>query len=265
MALVRFEYADETLPHRDFCVPRLRMIHLRVLGTSSLTGADDTELDAVIAQPKRFALFVYLVLAHHGFYRRDRLVSIFWPEADQEHARAALRKSVHVLRRGLGDGVVIGRGDEELAIDRSTIRCDALDFEAAIEAGRPAHALELYQGDVLDGFLISDATDFVQWLDECRYHYRQQAATAAWVLAQRYESESHLTDAIESARRAVKLAPLNERVVQKVIAMLDRVGDRAGAIDLYERFRVRIASDLGVDPAPETRALVTAIRSRQNG
>jgi serine/threonine-protein kinase len=239
------------------------MIHLRVLGSSSLTGADDTELDAIITQPKRFALLIYLVLAvPRGFQRRDRLVGLFWPEADQEHARAALRKSVHVLRRGLGEQILVGRGDEELAVGSGAMRCDVWDFETAIEAGKPAKALELYRGDVLDAFHLSEASEFQQWLDERRSHYRRQAATAAWVLAERYESESKATLAVELARRAIGLTPLDERVVRKVIAMLDRVGDRAGAVALYERFRSQLAADLGVDPAPETQALVNAVRGR---
>jgi DNA-binding SARP family transcriptional activator len=44
--------------------------------------------------------------------------------------------------------------------------------------------------------------------------------------------------------------------------MLDRIGDRAGAVKLYEEFAARLRTDLDVEPSPETSALVKAIRSR---
>jgi DNA-binding SARP family transcriptional activator len=44
--------------------------------------------------------------------------------------------------------------------------------------------------------------------------------------------------------------------------MLDRIGDRAGAIKLYEEFAARLRADLDVEPSPETTALVKTIRSR---
>lgn len=239
------------------------MIEMRVFGSCVLECHDRTEASGLLTQPKRFALLVYLALATpHGYHRRDRLLAIFWPQLDAPRARAALRKAVHVIRQTVGESSIASRGDEELAIADGVLQCDALEFEKAIEAGRPARALELYRGDLLDGFFAGDAIDFEQWLDETRGRYRQQAATAAWIVAQRHESDSQTTLAVDAARRAATLAPLDERVVRKVIAMFDRAGDRAGAIALYQSFRTRLGRELGVEPAPETEALVAAVRRR---
>ena len=69
---------------------------LRVLGTVALAGRDGAE--ALLAQPKRAALLIYLAAARpSGHHRRDRLVSMFWPEHSQEHARAALRKALYAI------------------------------------------------------------------------------------------------------------------------------------------------------------------------
>src|SRR2546430_6689081 len=43
---------------------------------------------------------------------------------------------------------------------------------------------------------------------------------------------------------------------------LDRLGDRAGALEAYEAFAKRLAAELEADPAPETRALAGAVRER---
>jgi len=117
------------------------MTELRTLGALTLRGSDGSELRAVLTQPKRFALLTYLALANsHGFCRRDTIVGLFWPEMDQEHARNALRQAVWFLRRALGDGVVLGRGEDELGVSEEHFRCDATAFERACAAGRPAEA-----------------------------------------------------------------------------------------------------------------------------
>jgi DNA-binding SARP family transcriptional activator len=110
------------------------MIRLRTLGAIGLTGEDDTELRAILAQPKRFALLVFLAVGSKGrFHRRDRLVATFWPERETEAARAALSRAVYYLRQSLGDGVLVSRGDEEIGLSEDRLWCDAAAFEAAID------------------------------------------------------------------------------------------------------------------------------------
>ena len=80
------------------------MIQLRTLGGLDLTDPDSGgELRAVLVQPKRFALLVYLALANaHRFRRRDTLTGLFWPNVDGDHARGALRQALRFLRGRAG-------------------------------------------------------------------------------------------------------------------------------------------------------------------
>ena len=149
-----------------------------------------------------------------------------------------------------------------MAVASGALACDVLAFDEAIEAGQTARALELYGGDLLPGFFVREAAEFQQWLDQTRTSYQRQAATAAWVLAERSELDERPTAASDWARRAATLSPFDERVVRKAIALLGRVGDRAGAVALYESFRVRLAKEFDVEPARETMALIRQIRDR---
>ena len=93
------------------------MIELRTLGVLDLTGPDGTDCRAVLQQPKRLGLLAYLaVSAPRRFHRRDSLLAVFWPELDQDRARAALRRSLYFIRTALGPGVIEGRGEEEVGI-----------------------------------------------------------------------------------------------------------------------------------------------------
>jgi DNA-binding SARP family transcriptional activator len=102
------------------------MFEFRVLGSLDLKGPNGETLLSVLAQPKRVALLAYLTVASpNGFHRRDKLLALFWPESDQEHGRAALRKALYFLRQSLGDEVVVNRGDEEVGLAEGAVWCDA--------------------------------------------------------------------------------------------------------------------------------------------
>lgn len=93
------------------------MIELRTLGTLDLRGTDGREFRRILQQPKRLALLVYLAVSTpRRFHRRDALLALFWPELDTDHARGALRRSLHFLRGILGDNVIVGRGEEEIGL-----------------------------------------------------------------------------------------------------------------------------------------------------
>jgi len=240
------------------------MIELRMLGRLSLTGADGREVRGLLGQPRRLALLAYLAAASpQGFHRRDTLLALFWPELDQEHARAALRQALHVVRDALGGDAVTSRGDEEIGLDFAQVSCDVAAFERALRIGQLEEALDLYGGALLEGFFISDAPEFERWLETERGRLQQAAAGGARALAERYESDNDLTRAVRWTRRSIELAPSDEGLVRRLIALLDRQGDRAGALEAYEAFARRVAAEYDAEPAAETRALVAAVRARR--
>lgn len=240
------------------------MIEFRTLGALELLGPNGREYRAVLTQPKRVALVAYLAVATpRRFHRRDTLLGLFWPELDQEHARAALRQALHGLRRELGPDVLTSRGDEEVGVAEQRLWCDARAFDESVAAGDPEKALDLYRGDFLQGFYLSDAADFERWLDEQRTRLRRSATQAAGALIDRWEGAGDLSAAAKWARWAATLTPLDEGVVRRLIALLDRLGDRAGAVQIYEQFAERVVDELEVKPAPETTALIGSVRARE--
>src|ERR1041384_83463 len=107
------------------------MIRLQLLGALGLTGDEGDEVRPLLAQPKRLAVFLYLVLAEpRGFVRRDCLVVLFWPVLAGEAARAALRRALHFLRSHLGDDVIVSRGEEEVSVAPDRVLGGALGFDA---------------------------------------------------------------------------------------------------------------------------------------
>jgi DNA-binding SARP family transcriptional activator len=240
------------------------MYELRTLGPLELKSADGSDIPNLLAGPKRLGLLVYLILATpNGFLRRDTLCAVFWPGLDPKRARGSLRNMLHALRRDLGSEVFLTRGNEEIGIDQESLRCDAIEFEKALAAGRRAEALRLYRGALLPGLFIPNASpDFDHWLDAERMRYQRRAAEAAVALTESAEADGDVAAAIRWARRAVSISPDDEPTLRQLLTLMDRAGDRAGALRAFDAFERRLADELAMEPADETRALALEIRSR---
>ena len=114
-------------------------VQLRVLGSLRFSASDGRDLESLARQQKRAALLAYLATAvPHGHQRRDTLLGLFWPEPDDTRARGALNQALHVLRNALGEQAIVTRGDAEVGLSGDIVSCDAAEFEAAFDAGRPA-------------------------------------------------------------------------------------------------------------------------------
>lgn len=242
-------------------------IELRILGSTELNVAGERTGSFVLRQPKRLAVLAYLALATAGGYRRrDQMVALFWPELDQAHARNQLRKVLHALRSTLGVEAFVSRGEEELRLDSSRAWCDAVAFACFMREERWADALELYRGDLLEGFFPGGVGEqFETWLGDQRSTLREQAARAAWECSSRADLAGKRAEAVALARRAMELDPDNEDGVRRLISVLDRYGDRASALRLFQDWQSRLQAEYGAEPAPETRKLALKVKAPRKG
>jgi adenylate cyclase len=238
-------------------------IRFFALGPAVLKGPGDAETASFLQRPKLVALFTYLAAATpHGLQRRDALLGLLWADLDQERARAALRQSLYYLRQFLGEGAVATRGDEEVGLAPERVWCDVTAFEEALEQGAREAALDLYRGDLLEGLLLPGALEFARWLEQRREALRRRAREAAWELAREAHAAANVAAAAHWTRQALRLARDDEGLLRQAIALLDRIGDHAGAVREYDAFAQRLREDLNIEPAPETRALVDEVRGR---
>jgi TolB-like protein/DNA-binding SARP family transcriptional activator len=240
------------------------MIEFRLFGTVRLTDASGRELTSLLTRSRRLALLAYLAAATpRGLRRRDTLLALFWPELDQEHARAALRQALHVVRDALGPEVIVTRGDDEVGLDLERIWCDVVAFDQAIATDQLGTALDLYQGDLLEGFFIPGAAAFERWLESTRGRLRAAASNAARALVAQCETVGEHRAAVEWARRSMRLGLRDEEILRRLITLLDRQGDRAGAVQAYEEFAQQLRTELETEPSAETKAVLADVQARQ--
>src|SRR5688572_6528045 len=97
------------------------MPRLRTLGGLSI---DDAERSLRGAALQRRRLTVLAVIAGAGpkGISRDKLLGLFWPEADEDRARHSLAQTLYALRRSLhADDLFVGTADIRVNTDRLTV------------------------------------------------------------------------------------------------------------------------------------------------
>jgi DNA-binding SARP family transcriptional activator/TolB-like protein len=238
------------------------VIRLHTLGPLDLRGSDGQELRAILAQPKRIALLAYLALARPpGFQRRDILLALFWPENDAEHARNSLSQSVHVLRRALGDDVLVSRNGDTLSLNQQDIWCDAIAFEDALDTGKPTEAVELYRGDLLEGFHVSGASEFDQWLETERARLAGRYAKALEAVAQEREAAGDFEGSVTWLRVLAGRDPYDSRLALRLMRALAAAGDPAGAVQHARVHEALLREELDIPPDTEVAAFVRRLQS----
>lgn len=240
------------------------MIELRVLG-STLLQKDYTSIGySILAGPKRLAILIYLVLHHpQGFIRRDELIAIFWPESGQKRARNALSNILYHIREALGKDIIINRGTEEIGPNSDKIWCDSIAFEEALDKDNLLKAIDLYHGDLLPGFHITDGSnEFNSWLDGERGRLRQLAAEASWQLAEEARMNNNFNSACRWAKKAASHREYSEEVQAQLMTFLNSIGYRGDALDVYAEFSRRLQRDWEMRPSTEIKAIAEEIRNQ---
>ena len=222
------------------------MIELRALGGLRLRdSADGREILSVLARTKPSALLLYLVLSPpNGSHGRDKLLALLWPDSSTEKARNSLNQALHVLRRGLGPGVIGTTEGGDLFLEAGAVWCDVAAFDEALAGGDAREALELYGGDLWDPSDLSDCPAFERWLDGERRRLCGLAVGAAVPVAQELERDGDVADAAQWLRRARDWAPYDEAVVRPLLKLLYGMGERAAAVTEYDAYEKHLAADL---------------------
>ena len=198
---------------------------------------------------KTLALLAYLSLSPQN-PTRETLASMFWPEHDQQHALASLRRSLYSLAKSLPPGLLeadrekIGlRREDWLQVDVEEFR-EQLAF--AKEHTHPPNqvcpdclsslekAAAIYKGDFLEGFNLKDCPGFDEWQFYQRESLRSEYASALEKLAAYYQDQSEWEKAIGYARCWVALDRLNETAQRMLIGLYNQSGQRSMALRQYE-------------------------------
>ena len=210
---------------------------------------------------KAIALLAVLATASRP-QRRETLAALLWPDADETRARSALRRTLSVVKQGLGDRGLIVTRDELSIADRDDVTVDARAFLRGLASSNiddVSASTALWRGNLLAGFTLRDSSAFDEWQMREGERLRRALAVAEERVVDAFASDGRIEDAIRHGECWLELDPLHERAHRALMRLHAARGDRAAAVHQY-RSCVRIVDDeLGVAPLEETTALYEAI------
>lgn len=211
------------------------------------------------AHRRRIAVLALLAAAPAGSLGREKIVGYLWPDAEPDAARRVLSEAVYVIRKELGDGVLVSAGDE-LVLDASLVGSDIADFRRAMAAGDLEAAVAVYAGPFLDGWYVPDAVDFERWAEAERERLAREYAGALTALAERDEAGAHWDAAIPRWRQLARVDRYNSRHVLRLARALAAHGERAAAVQAIEAHEELLRADLEVPLPAELTALAASLR-----
>jgi DNA-binding SARP family transcriptional activator len=234
------------------------MIACRALGPVEVMVNDAAAMPELLWR-KHLALLIYLARSAPRPRTREHLSELLWPDKPEEAARHSLVEATRVLRRHLGESAVQTVAGQ-VRLSPGAVHLDLDDFADAMRRSDWEAAARLVSGEFMEGFVIPGASEFEDWLAAERAHWRAQSVEALLKRADQLERAGLAAEGAEHALRALHLDSRSERALRSALKCLALSGDRAAALERYEEFRLRLATDFGSRPDGESAALADRIR-----
>jgi DNA-binding SARP family transcriptional activator len=216
--------------------------------------------------------FARLVGAQGQPVSREELADELWPDELPDAWEIALRAIVSKVRVVLTESGLPGASISQVSgAYLLTLPPGAwLDIAAAADAIHRAET-DLAHGDAgaACGWALSARAISSRpllpgldgpWLERERGRLADILLRALTCLAEIWIQKGDAALAARDAEEAIRLDPFREPSHRLLIRALLAAGDRAAAVRAFERCRLTLRDELGVDPSTETLALVASLR-----
>ncbi len=219
------------------------------------------------ALPSRQArlMFAYLALFRLQPIPRDALVDALWGESPPAEAGAALSVLISKMRTALGPDVLRGRAELSLALPEPA-RVDVEVAVASLHAAESAVALRDWRRawpSALTAQIVARRRFVPEAEASWAESWRRRLADIHVRALECYATACHelggteLPGAERAARELVEIAPLRESGHRLLMQTLAARGNVAEALAAYERLRIVLREELGVNPSWAVQATYT--------
>lgn len=186
-------------------------------------------------------------------------MGLLWPDASPDRARHALSQWLFLMRRDLGVEDLL-LGSTSLRLNPDQISADVAEFDAALADHDDAAAAALYAGPFLEGFFLSEAPEFEQWLDRERDRRHREALRVLERLARSTE-DTDPSQSIVWWQRLVALDLTSGPAATGLIRALVSIGDPVAALAQARRHEDALRRELEIGPSSEMVTLIASIRA----
>jgi DNA-binding SARP family transcriptional activator len=229
---------------------------------------------------KAVALLAYLACSGRP-HDRGQLAALLWPDADDAHSRATLRRTLSALNHALGGAAVVRSDRSGLELEAPGMDLDIHRFHELVAAcdqhghgpeqacaacAAPlSEAVALHRGDFMAGFALRDAVEFEEWQFAYSDALRREQAAALARLVDAQAVQGRWQAAIAAAERWLALDPLHEPAHRQLMRLHAWSDQRSAAMRRYRACVRVLDEELGVPPLEETTALYQEITEGRLG
>jgi DNA-binding SARP family transcriptional activator/WD40 repeat protein len=228
-----------------------RRVEIGVLGPLRVHGPrGEVELHGL----RERLLLAHLVVAAGRIVSVATLIDGLWGENPPRTAGKSLQNVVLRVRKALGpDRSLLVTEPTGYRLDADAVDVDSVRFEALERAGALAEALALWRGAAYAGLDVAP----VVAAEARRLEELRAGALEARVAADLANGAGPA--AVAELEALVGRYPTRERLWTLLMTALYQHGRQSDALAAYDRARVTLAADLGLDPGPDLRNLQARI------
>jgi DNA-binding SARP family transcriptional activator len=225
-----------------------------------------------IGSRKARQLLKYLAVERANKISVDRIAAVLWPEAPPQQPAENVATLVSRLRAALGPDVIDGdrtgyrlAGPPDVAVDLSTAGVHVAEARRRAAGGQPALALAAAQAalEIVGGGTALADEPYADWAEPARAELARVRTAARYAGAQAAVDLGDHATATALAAAATEADPYDEQAARLLMRAETAAGQPGRALAAYERLRALLADEFGVDPAPQTRDVHTAILREQ--
>jgi LuxR family transcriptional regulator, maltose regulon positive regulatory protein len=243
--------------------PRQRVLEIHAFGKGAVyrDSVAVTQSDWGAAQARE--MFFY-ILAHPD-RSKEQIGAVFWPDLSLARMTSTFHATVYRIRRAAGRDCILYE-NERYQFNRSlNYRYDVEEFESVMARAQPLgpqsepaaesyrQALAFYRGEYLED-IYSD------WTMPLRDTLLHRYVEAAGKLAEFHAGRREYEQAAQLYRRLLEKDNLREEVHRRLMECYVLAGERARALQHYDRLVSLLDQELDSAPAPETVALFEQIQ-----
>lgn len=235
--------------------------HISIKGFgNAVVTRDGRELNLSDWQTQSVRDLFFFFLSQNTPLTKEQVSSRFWQELDDPaKVRLRFKNEMYRLRRAIGNEAIRFENNQYAFNRNLNYEYDVEAFEAHLLRARSAkqqqEMVEFYTKaiDLFVGPYLNDI--YYDWAITEREHFDQMYLSALITLAEIYQKQASLEEALKAYQRAIEYSPIYETAYCSIMQVYARMQNRTAVIQTYEACRLALKKHLSMLPSSETEAL----------
>lgn len=239
------------------------MLTINMLGKGAILY--DNECISEKLSSKLVALVCLLVLNKNRNMSKEKMISLLWPDSDDEAAKSNLRFNLWTIKKTIpqsddGEDFLISGKDFCRINEKYPFHCDKamLDCFKASQAENIEELLklkDLFKGDFLEGLYLRNCNEFNEMILFERVVCQNKQVEILEKLISLYDEQEKYEEELQILNEVAAIEPYNEHFASQAVRIYSKLGNRTAAINYYKNFEIVLRRNLNTSPNNELKLL----------